>query len=425
MIQALAQPKRLKPILDRKDYSLDLEIQIREFWFDLLYRPLLKILGVSTEIQNKRLSIPIDELLPNPHNRAIERPKVEAIKKDILATKSIKPFVVAEVLTDSGPRMMITDGHHRLIAVSELIREGKLTAGQKVPAVTSGDAGIRSADGVAKKKIMNSKAGLIAALKAGRVQYQDGFFVGEFNANVSRDLRSLGAKKFEKGFKISLSELPQDVRGAVADSANRMNRIKKELEQYLNEVDKKIEEQKKFGFSFMPGLDRVFLSLDEQFKKSTADFITIDPEMTEGIARRLSEDYFDSVDYEITGWSQKKTASLRAKLEPMIFGGVRADTLAKTIQFEAGSAARRARFIARQETSLLVSKYREERYKEVGLNEYEWSTSNDERVRKSHKELNGKIFSWDKPPITNSDTGEQNNPGEDYNCRCVAIPILR
>ena len=72
----------------------------------------------------------------------------------------------------------------------------------------------------------------------------------------------------------------------------------------------------------------------------------------------------------------------------------------------------------------MVSKYRQIRYEDVGIRRYMWSTSGDVRVRHDHKELNGKIFYFDNPPITDKATGARNNPGEDFGCRCVAIPVM-
>ena len=46
---------------------------------------------------------------------------------------------------------------------------------------------------------------------------------------------------------------------------------------------------------------------------------------------------------------------------------------------------------------------------------YIWETQNDNRVRSSHAERQGKVFCRKNPP-------EGGNPGEDYGCRCRAIP---
>lgn len=48
---------------------------------------------------------------------------------------------------------------------------------------------------------------------------------------------------------------------------------------------------------------------------------------------------------------------------------------------------------------------------------YIWRTVGDDKVRDSHAEREGCIFSWDDAP-------EGGHPGEDYNCRCIAEPYV-
>jgi len=89
------------------------------------------------------------------------------------------------------------------------------------------------------------------------------------------------------------------------------------------------------------------------------------------------------------------------------------------LQKRTGVAKSRAKFIARDQVSKFNGDLNQLRQKNVGINSYIWSTSLDERVRPSHAAKEGKKFSWDNPP---NDTG---HPGEDYNCRCVAIPVFQ
>jgi SPP1 gp7 family putative phage head morphogenesis protein len=56
------------------------------------------------------------------------------------------------------------------------------------------------------------------------------------------------------------------------------------------------------------------------------------------------------------------------------------------------------------------------------VSKYEWSGVMDRRERKSHRELEGKIISWDNPPDVGN--GRKCHPGQDYQCRCCAIPVF-
>lgn len=78
----------------------------------------------------------------------------------------------------------------------------------------------------------------------------------------------------------------------------------------------------------------------------------------------------------------------------------------------------RAKLIARDQTSKLNSSFNETRQTGVGIRQYTWQTAGDERVRESHAEHDGQVFYWDDPP---EETG---HPGDDVNCRCVAIPYF-
>lgn len=90
----------------------------------------------------------------------------------------------------------------------------------------------------------------------------------------------------------------------------------------------------------------------------------------------------------------------------------------------------RAMFIARNEVGTALGALNKERQEAAGLDLYEWQTAEDERVRPSHRLLDGKIFSWEQPPpgspYKQAKVPNFNPviPGQDYNCRCVAIPFI-
>lgn len=79
----------------------------------------------------------------------------------------------------------------------------------------------------------------------------------------------------------------------------------------------------------------------------------------------------------------------------------------------------RAEFIARDQNGKLFGQLNQLRQTELGVQRYIWRDVDDARVRPNHASKDGQPFSWDRPP---SDTG---HPGQDYQCRCWAEPILR
>jgi SPP1 gp7 family putative phage head morphogenesis protein len=89
----------------------------------------------------------------------------------------------------------------------------------------------------------------------------------------------------------------------------------------------------------------------------------------------------------------------------------------------------RARLIARDQTAKVNGQLTATRQVDAGIDKFEWLTSDDERVRDSHKELeedeteHGRgVYLWSDPP-----RGLKNKriiPGFEFQCRCVAIPVV-
>lgn len=74
--------------------------------------------------------------------------------------------------------------------------------------------------------------------------------------------------------------------------------------------------------------------------------------------------------------------------------------------------------ISRDQTSKQFGKMNELRQKAIGVDRYIWRTSLDERVRATHAQNDGGVFSWEAGPIG---TG---HPGHDILCRCIADAVI-
>lgn len=119
-------------------------------------------------------------------------------------------------------------------------------------------------------------------------------------------------------------------------------------------------------------------------------------------------------------------------LEAGEIGGLRVEEVRKQILARFSVSKSKADLLARDQILKLNGNLTQVRQSSVGIIQYIWTTSHDERVRGTpggkwpkglHYDLDGTIQSWASPPICSLD-GRREHPGGDYQCRCTAFPIL-
>ncbi|TQR21806.1 phage head morphogenesis protein [Psychrobacillus vulpis] len=120
----------------------------------------------------------------------------------------------------------------------------------------------------------------------------------------------------------------------------------------------------------------------------------------------IEEDYFRDIEL-IINEGVKKGSSIK-EIRQQLIGRVEI-------------TENRAKFIAIDQAGSILGQITAQRHQNIGVNRFKWLTSADERVRESHKELNNKVFLYSDPPEVN---GRVVIPGQDYRCRCVAIPVF-
>jgi SPP1 gp7 family putative phage head morphogenesis protein len=262
---------------------------------------------------------------------------------------------------------------------------------------------------------------LETAMRRGTVYFEDGRFHGAFNSGISKRLRSIGANFNPKSKTWTLGgHLPSQLSIAAADADMRYTAAKERLVSVLDGINTDAIND----ITEVP--DLLVKSIDEMEAdyKKTMQKIMIPPSLTQEQLGTLAAEYGMSLDKYIKDWTDDCILDLREKVQQNAFAGRRSSALIEEIQYQYNVSQRKARFLARQETSLLMSKFRETRYKSAGSNRYKWSGSMDQRERQDHKDLEGTVVYWDSPPVTDKKSGARNHAGEDYGCRCVAIPIF-
>ena len=151
----------------------------------------------------------------------------------------------------------------------------------------------------------------------------------------------------------------------------------------------------------------------------------------------ILEDYYSGEFYQqiLEQWIRENLdlistlpKDLTTKLESTIMdgfvSGANVRDIAKDVESICNTSKKHARFIARDQIGKLQSRISRHQQEDAGVEEYIWTTSQDSRVRDSHKRLNNKKFRWDDPPVVDPKTGRRCHPGEDYGCRCIALPVF-
>ena len=146
------------------------------------------------------------------------------------------------------------------------------------------------------------------------------------------------------------------------------------------------------------------------------DVFAADPELLD-----LLEQFTEDNVAQITTISENVFPTIERTVANGYRSGLRASDISDEIVRQLGVAESRAAFWARDQIGTLNGQITRARQTSLGVEEYVWRTSLDERVRETHRQLEGTVHRWDDPPTVGQ---RQVHPGEDYNCRCTADPVI-
>lgn len=279
----------------------------------------------------------------------------------------------------------------------------------------------------------NSTNDVIIALKKGTISFKDGEFKGKFNIKISKELsRFAKFDKRSKSWKVeSMVKVPSDIKGAVSIVASENEQMQSEMNTLFDNLDDRFNQNIEpiIQTSIGKTIDEMQVQLEQDLSS-----IGIPLTLTDDQREALIKDYNNNQHLNIKNWDYEQVQRLRDTVTRTNEIGFSKSSLKEMIETEWGVTANKAKFLARQETSLFLSKFRREQNLRVGVRKYIWSTSQDEKVRpedgtkmtpgNNHRMLNGKMFFYGDPPIVDTKTGRRAEPGEDFNCRCVAKSVL-
>ena len=261
---------------------------------------------------------------------------------------------------------------------------------------------------------------LIKSLIAdGVIQYEvgSGLITGKFNSKIVATLRLRGAE-YNRRFK-----------GYVFDEFGENTIIDSVLEgEYIKQRRKEITLKRLAAINtdglenYNPLFSKVFENVVGSINKQLN--IGIEPIISKQVQQAVAINYSSNLELVIQKFINDEVIELRQIIQENVLAGRRSSSVQKVIKERFNVSQSKAKFLASQETRILQAKYSEQKYKEIGVKRYKWSTSKDIVVRSAHKKLDGQMFYFDAPPIVDEKTGRRANPGEDFGCRCERIPIF-
>ena len=272
---------------------------------------------------------------------------------------------------------------------------------------------------------------IIKALRDGLIYFDGHYFKPKekFGVRVAKEFQKLGAVLKNGGYKLpdklgdpTIELIKTEVekqRKITADKLEKVNEYLLEVTDYYADMD--ISEE----------VGAIIDSLGKSVKGS----LGIQYDLDAYTRNRLVESYVLNI--------QKYSKFLlnKANIELKTYVAAQATTLnlttkalGKLIEERYGIAARHARFIAHQEAHMAKEQMNRTGAEKLGFRHYVWQTVGDYRVRPAggpnnymgdnHRRLNGKVFSFDEPPIVDRIKGKRCNPSEDFGCRCTARVII-
>lgn len=283
-----------------------------------------------------------------------------------------------------------------------------------------------------KNYIDNASNILIEAIKSGLIYYQDGAFYSKnarFSNTIAKELERIGAKysKYCKAYLIDIKKLDIQLVWAIESLKAQTGLTADAIREYLTSQIGRLEELFK-TLVIDTAVEKIMQDLQKRLFKTLDEkkISVISPKLTDFKKNEIAKNYTNNLEYRIRGWVEADIIKMRETAGQMAIEGKSKKAIADYIKKEFKvKDKKKSLFLARNETALATTAYLKAKYQEEGFTSFKWHTIQDGRERKLHRELNGKIFRFDDPPVIHESRGkvQKGLPGETYNCRCSFSPV--
>jgi len=275
-------------------------------------------------------------------------------------------------------------------------------------------------DNALRRALKTGKVQMVEDTEKGRAVFE---VSGAPGKEVASSLRAFAKYNRTLGsYVCKLTDVPDWVKAAARSYGVRSKEAHSKMLRMLQDIEDGIDKQIE-SRSLKPAAGKAVKAAHDSWKDA-AKPLQIQVELDEAGQKSLEESLEANAKIPIKDFAHEAIARLREEVEDNAVQGYRAEGLAKRVTSEYGMSKARANLIAIQETSNFMAATRKARAKDAGIERYVWMCSLDGRERADHRKLHGTTQSYDNPPIVDSRTGKRGNPGTDFRCRCLDMPIV-
>lgn len=215
-----------------------------------------------------------------------------------------------------------------------------------------------------------------------------------------------------------------------AQSNILINSLKSRFTQLFKEKAKPVSE-KMVKSNLRTSKQKVNTTLKQLSKEVEIDAGLISkalPKTTQEIAKA---NIIESVNL-IKSIPEQHMKNISTKVVQNILAGGNIGQLKKDLMSTGAVTERRAELIAADQVRKSYNSVAVERMKSIGFKKFMWNHSGGgQHPRKSHQEMDGKIFSFDDLPVVNQEQVDKGYegprkgiPGQEPNCKCFSTPVI-
>ena len=254
------------------------------------------------------------------------------------------------------------------------------------------------------------------AISSGTVKLVGGGqFIGTFSAAISRELAAMGGQYDGTfGWNVPITNVPVKIR-QLARKADEQNAG------WVAKLQSAVAKATPVSVIAAVALPMVYRFIASKVAAAITETTGI--EVTPPTDPDAANHFAMTVEEAVKGFSARETRMIGKLIRKATEDGWPAERLEGALRGRAAMGADRARFMAKQGMAVAATDLKASMYISAGLPKYRWQTKNDGKVRSDHAILDGEIFDWSNPPLVNQATGLHAHPGQDWNCRCAAIPV--